>query len=146
MHLTTGYENKKARIEMVPLIDVVFLLLVFFIYAMFSLSVHNGLRVSLPTASGDAEQRRNLQVTLTEENTLWFNGNAVEMNQCIKQVIECTKASPCSVMISGDRKADLGRGIELLSRLKDAGVQSVVFEVSAGGQGKDDGSQKTEDR
>lgn len=136
MHLTTGYENKKARIEMVPLIDVVFLLLVFFIYAMFSMSFHHRLHISLPAASGDAEQRRHIQITLTEENTLWFNGNVVEMDQCVQQVVEVTTISPCSVMISGDRKADLGMGIELLSRLKNAGIQSVAFEVSgAGGPG-----------
>ena len=38
---------KKARIEMLPLIDIVFLLLVFFIYAMLSMAVHRGLPVEL---------------------------------------------------------------------------------------------------
>ena len=37
--------QKKARIEMLPLIDIVFLLLVFFIYAMLSMAVHRGLPV-----------------------------------------------------------------------------------------------------
>jgi len=129
MHLITGYENKKARIEMVPLIDVVFLLLVFFIYAMFSMSVHHALRVSLPAASGFAEKPRNIQITLTESNILWINGKIVEMDQCVKHAAQLSKATARSVMISGDRKADLGIGIELLSRLKDAGVKSVAFEV-----------------
>ena len=45
MRLSSGYEEKKARVEMLPLIDVVFLLLVFFIYAMLSMVLHRGLRV-----------------------------------------------------------------------------------------------------
>ncbi|MBW1821228.1 MAG: biopolymer transporter ExbD, partial [Deltaproteobacteria bacterium] len=39
------YKTKNPRIEMLPLIDVVFLLLVFFIYAMLSMAVHRGLPV-----------------------------------------------------------------------------------------------------
>jgi biopolymer transport protein ExbD len=43
--------KRKARIEMLPLIDIVFLLLVFFIYAMLSMAVHRGLPVELPVSS-----------------------------------------------------------------------------------------------
>ncbi|MEA3548433.1 MAG: biopolymer transporter ExbD, partial [Thermodesulfobacteriota bacterium] len=39
------------RIEMLPLIDIVFLLLVFFIYAMLSMAVHHGQSVDLPQSS-----------------------------------------------------------------------------------------------
>ena len=42
---------KKARIEMLPLIDIVFLLLVFFIYTMLSMAVHRGLPVVLPNST-----------------------------------------------------------------------------------------------
>ncbi len=42
---------KKPRIEMLPLIDIVFLLLVFFIYAMLSMAVHRGLPVELPLST-----------------------------------------------------------------------------------------------
>ncbi|MEE4137168.1 MAG: biopolymer transporter ExbD [Desulforhopalus sp.] len=43
--------GKPARVEMLPLIDVVFLLLVFFIYAMLSMSIHRGLHLELPLSS-----------------------------------------------------------------------------------------------
>ena len=42
--------KKRARIEMLPMIDIVFLLLVFFIYAMLSMAVHRGLPVNLPAS------------------------------------------------------------------------------------------------
>ena len=51
MKLKTGFEVKKARILMIPLIDIVFLLLVFFIYAMLSMVVHRGFKVDLPQAT-----------------------------------------------------------------------------------------------
>lgn len=43
--------RKPARIEMLPLIDIVFLLLVFFIYSMLSMAVHNGLQLDLPEST-----------------------------------------------------------------------------------------------
>ena len=49
MKVPSGYLGiKKPRIEMLPLIDIVFLLLIFFIYAMLSMAVHRSLPVSLP--------------------------------------------------------------------------------------------------
>ena len=42
---------KAVRIEMLPLIDVVFLLLVFFIYAMLSMAIHRGMQLDLPQSS-----------------------------------------------------------------------------------------------
>lgn len=140
MHLATGYENKRARIEIVPLIDVVFLLLVFFIYAMFSMSFHYGLQISLPGGLGTSEKNR-IVITVTEDNSLWLNEQCVGMDQCVNQIAALSRAAPCSVMISGDRQADLGIGIELLSRLKHAGVQTVAFEVSDTGAAAPGGEQ-----
>ncbi|MCA1809797.1 MAG: ExbD/TolR family protein, partial [Kiritimatiellia bacterium] len=64
MKLSTGYETRKARVEMLPLIDVVFLLLVFFIYAMLSMVLHRGIKVALPeVGQADVNRRDYLAVT-----------------------------------------------------------------------------------
>ena len=56
---------KKARIEMLPLIDIVFLLLVFFIYAMLSMAVHRGLPVELPVSTtAEIDKKLVLSVTI----------------------------------------------------------------------------------
>jgi biopolymer transport protein ExbD len=43
-------KQKSARIELIPLIDIIFLLLVFFIYSMLSMAVYRGIPVTLPNA------------------------------------------------------------------------------------------------
>lgn len=43
--------TRQPRVEMLPLIDIVFLLLIFFIYAMLSMAVHRGLNLDLPESS-----------------------------------------------------------------------------------------------
>ena len=60
--------GRKSRIEMLPLIDIVFLLLVVFIYTMLSMAVHRGLRVSLPESSvAGIEKQLVLSITVDDE-------------------------------------------------------------------------------
>lgn len=54
----------KVRIEMLPLIDIVFLLLVVFIYAMLSMAVHKGLPVDLPESTA-AVLEKDLTLSVT---------------------------------------------------------------------------------
>ena len=129
MRLTTGYEYKKARIELVPLLDVVFLLLVFFIYAIISMSVNQGVRITLPAATGETQPKKVVRIVLDAKNTLALDGTTYNMHDCVQRVAERIRSAPGTVLIRGDRQAELGIGIELLSRLRTAGVPSVAFEV-----------------
>jgi len=63
----TMARTRKVRIEMLPLIDIVFLLLVFFIYAMLSMAVHRGMPVELP-ASSAAAPGKELFLSVTIQN------------------------------------------------------------------------------
>ena len=65
---------RKPRIEMLPLIDIVFLLLVFFIYAMLSMAVHRSLPVSLPfSATAGLDTEVNLAVTVRPGGDLYLD-------------------------------------------------------------------------
>ncbi len=129
MHLVSGYENRRARIEIVPLIDVVFLLLVFFIYAMLSMTVYRGLRVSLPHATGETENMETLIIAIGADNTLWVDESPVSLSEAVALAKARVTDEAQPVLISGDRTADLGLAIELLSALREAGVESVSFQV-----------------
>jgi biopolymer transport protein ExbD len=124
MKLRSGYETKKARVEMLPLIDVVFLLLVFFIYAMLSMVVHHGLKVELPSAgTATLEKNEYVIITIDAENQLFLNDEPIAADQLAAQV----KALGKPVFINGDQKASLGLAIELLDDLKQAGIKEVSF-------------------
>lgn len=81
MKVKSGYQGiKKPRIEMLPLIDVVFLLLVFFIYAMLSMAVHHSLPVSLPvssTAPIDTEQ--SLAVSVRQNGEIFLDKTKISL-------------------------------------------------------------------
>ena len=129
MRLSTGYENRKSRIEIVPLIDVVFLLLVFFIYAMLSMTVYRGLRVDLPAGSGKPEETKTAVITIAEDNTLWMDGREVGFRKAVKNAAALATPQNRPVLVSGDKRADLGIAVELLSALRKADVSSVSFQI-----------------
>jgi biopolymer transport protein ExbD len=128
MRLSSGYDERKGRIEIVPLIDVIFLLLVFFIYAMVTMTVQRGVRVVLPSASGDAAPRSSFQITLTATNSLVVDDRVVTLEQAVAQAV--LAAGPTgTVVVSGDRAAGLGPAVELVARLRERGVKGVSFLV-----------------
>lgn len=118
---------------MLPLIDIVFLLLVFFIYAMLSMVVHRGLRVELPAAlTAQLDRRDYVSVTVTEDNVIYLDEEQVSLDELMDGVSERVRSSAekqIPVFISGDRRADLGVAMQILDRLRRAGIREVSFET-----------------
>ena len=116
---------------MTSLMDVMFLVLVFFIYCIFDMAVHKGLKVDLPNAAGADEKGERIVVTIREDDTMQLNGMDLSMDEIVARVkaLNAVKMN-LPVLISGDRKSSLGTGIELLSELKAAGVEKASFQVS----------------
>jgi len=66
--------QKKARGEMIPLIDSMFLILVFFVYAMLSMVVHKGISVNLPEAATSVVSKEEyIAVSITMDGQKVFN-------------------------------------------------------------------------
>jgi len=122
--------RRGVRLEMTSLMDVMFLVLVFFIYCIFDMSVHRGLKVDLPDAQGALEHGERIVLTIAADDSLLLNGEPTTREAAIAKVRALTAANvKLPVLISGDRKASLGTGIELLSELKAAGVEEARFQV-----------------
>ena len=131
MKLRTGHPSGKAKIQMIPLIDVIFLLLVFFIYAMVSMVVQRGIPVDLPQAANvDIEKKPALIIAVTRDNQIMIEGRRVTIEQLPALVAtELLDAPDTPVYIRGDEKSELGVAISVLDRLRRAGVTHVSFEA-----------------
>ena len=132
MKLNSGFEDKKARIEMIPLIDITFLLLVFFIYAMLSMTLHRGLKIELPQAStSEIDKSEYISITITQENSIFLDKERIDLSKLLNAVrkrLKCNDKQP--VFINGDKKADLGIAIEILDLLRSGGIEEVSFECA----------------
>ena len=115
---------------MTSLMDVMFLVLVFFIYCIFDMTVHKGLKVDLPNAAGVEEKGERVVLTILPDDSLQLNGVAVSRDEVVAKVKSLYAADmKLPVLVSGDRRSSLGAGIEILSELKGAGVERVSFQV-----------------
>ena len=121
----------QIRLEMTSLMDVMFLVLVFFIYCIFDMAVHKGLKVDLPNAAGADEKGERIVITVRADDTLQLNGMDLAKDEIVARVKELNAVKmKLPVLISGDRKSSLGVGIELLSELKAVGVEKASFQVT----------------
>ena len=126
-----------ARLEMTPLMDVMFLVLVFFIYCIFNMTVHRGVKVDLPQAAGVEEKGERIVITILPDDTLQFNGAPASRDDILAKISALAAVdAETRVSLSGDRAASLGAGIELLSELKAAGLQKVSFQVGGSRKGE----------
>lgn len=123
--------SRIPRLEMTSLMDVMFLVLVFFIYCIFDMAVHKGLKVDLPNAAGQDEKGERIVITIRSDDTMQLNGMDLSREAIVGRIQDLVRVKmDLPVLISGDRNSSLGAGMELLGELKKAGVGKASFQVS----------------
>lgn len=130
MRLKSGYEDRPARLEIVPLMDSIFLLLVFFVYATLSMIVHRGVKVQLPTGTtATVDKNEYVSVAISLDNELYVNQQPVSLERLVGAVREAQAGNnDQAVYISGDERSGFGTAFTVLDRLRAAGITRVSFE------------------
>jgi biopolymer transport protein ExbD len=137
--------KKKARIEIIPLIDVIFFLLATFVLFTLSLQRISAVPVTLPVASPPGPSNPNdttiyLQVS-DEGNYYWKQGQgSVELISAgeIAPRLHDYKRSESNprVLIRGDTKARFGAAVYALDEVRKAGIQQVSVETVSSPTGR----------
>lgn len=124
--------SRKARVEMIPLIDAMFLLLTFFIYAILSMTTHKGLPVNVPEAvTAVREDPAEITITVPKENgRVFIDKTPVPMDRLVGALeSRAFQNSELTVFINADQDAPHGRVISVLDAARRAGLEKVAFEV-----------------
>jgi len=121
--------KKSARFDLTPLIDVVFLLLIFFMLTTTFVNLENRVKVNLP--SGDfaaAESSENIIVTITENNTIYFNGKLIDPLKLTESVAaEITEEPERTVILEADKNVLHGKVIRVMDLLKKGGAEKIAI-------------------
>lgn len=142
MKLSSPIEEKKARIEIIPLIDIMFFLLACFMAVSLSMVQMRGVRVALPASSSGQPEAKNdfVTVTLTGPGAAESGGSLVYFEQeLVREPAEITRRAQklfqenpeVRIYIRADQNALHGEVVQLLDRIRSAGVQRVAFEIKA---------------
>ena len=124
-------EHKGARIELIPLIDIIFLLLVFFIYSMLSMVVYRGIPVDLPSAdTTETEQRDIIAITINEKGSIYLDKELVPDHALLSRLKKMAESFPeKAVIISGHRDAPYSVFVDVLDQVRMAGCERVSIEA-----------------
>ncbi|MBI4342673.1 MAG: biopolymer transporter ExbD [Candidatus Omnitrophica bacterium] len=125
------FTAKRPRVEMVPLIDMFFLLLVFFIFGVFSLTMQQGILVELPEAATAAATRNEaLTVSLDASGGLFLNHAPVSLAALPAQLAAARgRLKDPVVVINADRAVSHGAVVSVLDVVRQTGLQRVSFQV-----------------
>ncbi len=123
--------QKKARIEILPLIDIVFLLLVFFIYAMLSMAVHRGLAVELPlSTTAEIDKKLTLSVSVKADETVYVDKERVALEH-LTEVLKGKggQIGEPGVLIFADRSLNYQMIYTVLDKIRQAGLSRVSLQA-----------------
>jgi biopolymer transport protein ExbD len=123
--------KRRARIEILPLIDIVFLLLVFFIYAMLSMAVHRGVPVNLPaSSSAEIEKKLTVSVTIKESGDIMLDTVRVLLTDLAPQLREKARVSEgLGVLLFADREVSCQLLVKVLDQIRMAGINRVSLQT-----------------
>ena len=128
--------SKKPRVEMLPLIDIVFLLLVFFIYAMLSMAVHRSLPVSLPvSSSAEISTELNVAITVNHRGEIFIDSSKVSLEELQSVLREKMQQADNAKSVQVDLFADKSLSYEglykILDSIRTTGISNVSLQAEA---------------
>lgn len=119
--------SEQANVDMTPLIDVVFILLIFFILSA-SFQQDNQINVERPNSKvTDATSSMSLSVAIDQQMQVWIDNKIVEVASLTSRVKQkVAKASNVSVIIDVDKSVESGLLIQVIDQVRIAGVNNVA--------------------
>jgi len=122
---------KKTRIELIPLVDMMILLLAFFVYAMLSMAIHRGLPVLLPNSStAQLDQRLVLSITVQKDGRIYVDKEEVSL-QNLKAFLKERSAQPdeMGAFLFADREVTYQNLFLVLDELRMAGITRISLQA-----------------
>ncbi|ACB50465.1 probable biopolymer transport protein [Crocosphaera subtropica ATCC 51142] len=126
--------NQEVRIEILPMIDVIFCILTFFILGAVGLSRQQAISLDLPrAASGTPQMREMLVVSLDDFGQVYVEKQLVTHNQLFNQIKSYHQLNPEGLMVlHASRNATYNEVIEVLDMLREVGGDRVALATLPG--------------
>ncbi len=117
-------EFEKGQLDIAPLIDVVFLLLIFFMLTS-SYIFQPGIKINLPRAvTSEVIAEKDLVITVSAENLIYLNDYPISLKE-LKSHLEKAAEKGWPLLIKADRKASLGNVVRIWDMSREAGLTQI---------------------
>ena len=124
---------ENPRLMIIPMIDIIFFFLVFFMMSTMFMVEQKVLPVTLPSAStAEMDMHRTVPVTVMADGSLLFNEDSVNLNElAIRVEAELRRERDSRFVLRADRRAAYGQVVDVLNQLRRLGVQRLTVAVEA---------------
>ena len=119
---------RKARIEIIPMIDTVFFLLVFFMMASLAMTVHGGIPVNLPKAARAEAARAPVSVSISREGIIYLERDQAQLAARLQA--RARTEPELAVVIEADTDVLHGRVVDVMDAARLAGVGKLAIAVT----------------
>lgn len=141
MNLKTPPPAKRARIEVIPLIDVVFFCLATFVLITISMTKIQGIPVELPQTNrqqiepiGDTTT-----ISVAADGSIWWNKDRLTYDQFVVKIQQHAASVPDPIiLINGDAQADFGAAVTILDDCRKVGIRKVSIQTKVAGAPRGD--------
>ena len=124
MRFKRHLQIEKGLMDLTPMVNVFFLLLVFFIFSS-SFIFQPGIRVSLPKAvTSEVIQEENVVIIITRDDKIFLNDREISQDELVSNLRIIAKESK-PLLIKADSKASLGRVVEIWDLCRAENVSQV---------------------
>lgn len=136
MKLRSLRMESEPQLMIIPMIDIIFFLLVFFMMSTLYMVEQNTIPVNLPQAAAHRmEEARQIAVTVTSEGRILFDKEELPLALVRRRAqAELGKQNDAVFVLRSDKQTEYGKVVAVLDELKLAGVQrlAIATEKKAG--------------
>jgi biopolymer transport protein ExbD len=132
MKLRRARQVKKGRIEIIPMIDVMFFLLATFMLASLSMQNLHSLPINLPqghAAPMPAQAKNTVTLTVTQEGKIFLDKTPVTMEALASTLKPMLSGTESNIIVAADSAATNGVTIQAMLKAREAGVQHFQIAV-----------------
>ena len=125
--------SAEADINITPLLDIVFIMLIFFVVTT-SFVREAGIEVNRPTAqTAERKEHASILIAIALNGEIWIDQRAVDI-RAVRAAIERLRAEnpEGTVVIQGDREAQIGLLVQVMDQVRKAGVSNVSIAAIPG--------------
>jgi biopolymer transport protein ExbD len=134
MNVTSPIPKKHARIEIIPLIDIMFFLLASFMMVSLSQVRMKGWKVNLPEGkSGEVQNKKDyVSLSVDKDGLYYFDKQQIKLEEILPALQKVYRTNPeAKIFIRGDAEAVHGNVTRMLDQIRSSGFTKLSFEIKS---------------
>mgnify|MGYP001600453214 CR=1 FL=1 len=132
MRIASSYLRRRARIEIIPLIDIIFFLLATFMMVSLAMVKNKAMPINLPSAkmASPVAKEEIITLTVTRDGLCYWDKEKVEFHDLSKKLNELKNSlEDPKIMVSADEQVFFGQAVAILDEIRKAGITKIAIQT-----------------